>query len=113
MDRLKLRPQVSEHTVVVGADLEGPVTAHDETGLAVLEVLEEANITSTALLPLTALPDELEKLGAHLEELLLGLLVGLGLDLLGQVNDGLEVDILGLGSLLVLGRECIRILSLT
>lgn len=90
------------HDVVVGADLEGLVSAHDESGLAVLLVLEQADVAGAALLPLAALLDELEELGAHLEGLLLGLLVGLGLDLLGQLDDGLEVDILGLGGLLLL-----------
>ena len=87
--------------VVVGADLEGLVAAHDQAGLAVLLVLEQTDVTSTTLLPLAALLDELEKLGAHLESLLLGLLVGLGVNLLGQLDDGLEVDVLGLGSLLL------------
>lgn len=83
---------------MVGADLEGLVTAHDQAGLAVLLVLKQTDVTSASLLPLAGLLDELEKLGAHLEDLLLRLLVGLGLDLLGQLDDGLEVDILGLGS---------------
>ena len=83
-------------TVVVGADLEGLVAAHHETGLLVLLVLEQADVTGTTLLPLLRLAVELEELGAHLEGLLLKLLVGLGLNLLGQVNDGLEVDIGGL-----------------
>ena len=87
---------------MVGADLESLVSAHDQARLAVLLVLEQAHVTRSALLPLAALLDELEQLGAHLEELLLGLLIGLGLDLLGQLDDGLEVNILGLGRRLVL-----------
>jgi len=87
---------------VVSADLEGLVATHDQTGLAVLLVLEQTNVTSTALLPLAAVLDELEKLCAHLEELLLALLVGLGLDLLGQLDDGLEVNVLGLRCLVLL-----------
>ena len=87
---------------MVGADLEGLVSAHDKSGLAVLLVLQQTNIASTSLLPLAALLDELEKLGSHLEHLLLGLLVGLGLDLLGQLDNGLEVNILRLrGSILL------------
>lgn len=92
-------------TVVVGANLEGLVPAHDQASLAVLLVLEQADITGTTLLPLAALADELEQLGAHLEELLLGLLVGLDVDLLGQLDDGLEVNILGFGSLVILCDE--------
>lgn len=89
--------------VVVGTDLEGLVAAHDQSRLAVLLVLEQPDITSAALLPLSALldVDELEQLGTHLEKLLLRLLVGLGLNLLGQLDDGLEVDILGLRGLVL------------
>lgn len=91
----------SKRTVVVSADLEGLVTSHNQSGLAVLFVLEKADITSSALLPLARLLGELEQLCAHLEELLLGLLVSLGLDLFGELDDGLEVDVLALGSLLL------------
>jgi hypothetical protein len=91
---------------VVGADLEGLVAAHDQAGLAVVAVLEQAHIAGTALLPLARIGHVLEELGAHLEDLLLHLLVGLGLDLLGQVDDGLEVDILGLGSLVLHHSFC-------
>lgn len=86
---------------MVGADLEGLVASHDQSGLAVLLVLEQTDVTSTTLLPLAALLDELEKLGAHLESLLLSLLVGLGINLLGQLDDGLEVNVLGLGGILL------------
>jgi hypothetical protein len=92
--------------VVVGADLEGLVATHNQSGLAVLLVLEQTNVARTTLLPLAALLDELEKLSAHLEGLLLGLLVGLGVNLLGQLDDGLEVNILGLGSLLLFEYSC-------
>lgn len=87
--------------VVVGADLEGLVAAHDQAGLAVLLVLEQANVPGAALLPLLVLLLENEELSAHLEQLLLRLLVGLGLDLLGQADYRLEVDVLGLGLFLL------------
>lgn len=89
---------------MVGADLEGLVPPHDQPRLAVLLVLEKTDVTGAALLPLAALLDKLEQLGAHLEELLLALFVGLGLDLLGQLDDGLEVNILGFGSSVVLEK---------
>ena len=79
--------------VVVGADLEGLVATHDESGSAVLLVLEQTDLASATLLPLSAVAVELEQLGAHLESLLLALLVGLGVDLLSQVDDGLEVNV--------------------
>ena len=84
---------------MVGADLEGLVSPHDEASLAVLLVLEESDIASSPLLPLPALAVELEQLGPHLEGLLLGLLVGLGVNFLGEVDYGLEINI----RLLILG----------
>jgi hypothetical protein len=56
-------------------------------------VLQESNITSSALLPLIGLLVELEELCAHLENLLLELLVGLDLNFLGETDDRFEVDI--------------------
>ncbi|KAI6773748.1 hypothetical protein HG531_000597 [Fusarium graminearum] len=99
--------------VVVGADLEGLVASHDQSGLAVLLVLEQTDVTSTTLLPLAALLDELEKLGAHLESLLLSLLVGLGINLLGQLDDRLEVNVLGLGGILLYKQRRLSGLSLS
>lgn len=96
-------------TVVVGANFERLVAAHDQTCLAVLLVLQQADVTGAALLPFIGVPDELEQLGAHLEELLLGLLVGLDLDLLGEADNGLEVDILGLWCLVVLEKRRSRL----
>lgn len=97
---------------MVGADLERLLSSHNQADLVVLLVLEKSDITSSSLLPLAGGGggilailldglDELEQLGAHLEELLLRLLVGLDVDLLGQLDDGLEVDILALGGLLL------------
>jgi len=83
------------HTVVVCANLEGLVSAHNQSCLSVLLVLQESHITGTTLLPLVGLADELEELGAHLEGLLLNFLTGLNVNLLGEMNDWLEVDILG------------------
>lgn len=87
---------------MVGADLEGLVAAHDQTSLAVLPVLQQADVTGSTLLPLLRLLLEDEQLGAHLEKLLLGLLVRLGLDLLGQADHRLEVDIIGFWGLITL-----------
>jgi len=49
---------------VVGADLQGLVTTHQETDLLGLLVLHETDITGTTLLPLVGLLDETEELGA-------------------------------------------------
>jgi len=89
---------------MVRADLERLVPSHNKSSLAILFVLEQPDISSTTLLPLARLAVELEKLGAHLERLLLELLVGLCLDFLGQANDGLEIDIrfLLIGAILIL-----------
>lgn len=103
---------------MVGADLERLLSSHNQADLVVLLVLEKSDITGSSLLPLARGGggilailldglDKLEQLGAHLEELLLRLLVGLDVDLLGQLDDGLEVDVLALGGLLLYDR-CIR-----
>lgn len=86
---------------MVRANLEGLISAHNQTCLAVLPVLEEPHVTGTTLLPLVGLADELEELRAHLESLLLNLLTGLNLDFIGKVDDGLEVDILRLWCLVL------------
>ena len=86
---------------MVGADLEGLVPTHNQPGLLVLVVPQKSHITSSTLLRLLAITVESEQLGAHLEGLLLGFFVGLGLDLLRQADDGLEVDLGGFGSLLL------------
>ena len=87
---------------MICADLEGLVSAHDQTSLSVLAVLEQADVAGTTLLPLAALTDKLEKLSSHLKKLLLQLLVRLDLDLLRQPDDRLEVDVFGFGCLLIL-----------
>lgn len=86
---------------MVGANLEGLVAAHHQSSLSILLVLEQADVTSATLLPLAGLADKLEELGAHLEHLLFGLLVGLGVNGLGQLHDRLEVNIIGFGSLVL------------
>ncbi len=86
---------------MVGADFKGLVAAHNKTGLAVILVLQESDITSTTLLPLVGLANELEELGAHLEGLLLDLLSGLDIDPLGKADDWLEVNVLGLWCLIL------------
>jgi hypothetical protein len=78
---------------VVGANLQSLISSHDQSRLAILLVLQESNITSSALLPLVRLLVELEELCAHLENLLLKLLIGLDLNLLSETDDWLEVDI--------------------
>jgi len=78
---------------VVGADLQSLISSHDQSRLAVLLVLQESNITGPALLPLIGLLVELEELCAHLENLLLELLVSLNLNFLGETDDWFEVDI--------------------
>jgi hypothetical protein len=56
-------------------------------------MLQEPNITSSSLLPLTALTIELEQLGSHLERALFQLFVRLGVDFLCEADYGLEVDV--------------------
>ncbi len=78
---------------MVGANLQSLISSHDQSRLAILLVLQESNITSSALLPLICLLVELEELCAHLENLLLKLLIGLDLNFLSETDDWLEVDI--------------------
>lgn len=80
-------------TIVVCADLECLVSSHDQTGLAVFLVLQEAHISSASLLPVAGLAIKLEQLGTHLEGDLLGLLVSLGVDFFGKLDDRFEMDI--------------------
>lgn len=80
---------------MIRADLERLVPPHDEPSLLVLLVLQKPDITSSTLLPVPGFTVELEEFGAHLKGLLFKFLVGLGLDFLGQVDDGLEVDVRG------------------
>ena len=68
---------------MVRTDLEGLIPPHDKARLLVLLVLQQSNIASAALLPLLRVALKSEQLGAHLEDLLLQLLVRLGLDFLG------------------------------
>ena len=78
---------------MVGANLQSLISSHDQSRLAILLVLQESNITSSALLPLVGLLVELEELCAHLENLLLKLLIGLDLNFLSETDNWLEVDI--------------------
>lgn len=78
---------------MVGANLQSFISSHDQSRLAILLVLQESNITSSALLPLVGLLVELEELCAHLENLLLKLLIGLDLNFLSETDNWLEVDI--------------------
>lgn len=98
---------------MVGANLERLVSAHDETSPAVLLVLEKSDLTGSALLPLSAVTVETEELGAHLEGGLLRLLVGPGVDFLGEVDDGLEVYVyLLLGVVILLRTWSVLVVSL-
>jgi hypothetical protein len=56
-------------------------------------VLEQPNVASAPLLPLTTLTIKLEQLGSHLECALLQLFVRLCVNCLGKMHDWLEVDI--------------------
>ena len=78
---------------MVGADLQSLISSHNQSCLAILLVLQESNIASSTLLPFIGLLVELEELCAHLENLLLKLLVGLDLDFLGETDDWFEMDV--------------------
>jgi hypothetical protein len=79
---------------VVGANLQSLVSSHNQSGLSVLLVLQKSDVSSSTLLPLVGVAVEFEKLRAHLEDLLLELLIGLDIDLLRETDNRLEVHIL-------------------
>lgn len=81
---------------MVRADLERLVSPHYQSRLLILLVSEQPDIARTALFPLLAFSVKLEQLGAHLEHLLLTLLIRGRLDFFGQVNDGLKVRVFAL-----------------
>ena len=78
---------------MICADFQSLISSHNQSSLAILLVLQQPNITSSTLLPLIAVFDELEELSTHLENLLLELLIGLDVDFLREADNGLEVDI--------------------
>jgi hypothetical protein len=78
---------------MIRADLKCLISSHNQSCLAILLMLEESDITGTALLPLIAVSNKLEELRPHLESLLLELLVGLDLDFLGEADNRLEVNV--------------------
>ena len=80
-------------TVVICADLQRLVPSHDKTSLVVLLVPQQSHVSSTTLLPLAGVSIKLEELRPHLERHLLQFFVRLGVDLLRQVDDGLEVNV--------------------
>ena len=91
---------------MIRTDLEGLIPPHDKACLLVLLVLQQSNIASAALLPLLGVALKSEQLGAHLEDLLLQLLVCLGLDFLGKTDDWLVVTVFfGLASTFLLSSN--------
>jgi hypothetical protein len=60
----KSKIQDAVRTVVVSADLEGLLSAHEHADLAALLVLQELDITHAPLLPFAGLLGEAEQLGA-------------------------------------------------
>lgn len=87
---------------MIRANLQRLVPPHHQPRLLILLVLQQSHVPRAALLPFPAVAVEFEKLRAHLEGLFLELLVGFGLDLLGQVDHGLEVHFGGFGCAVVL-----------
>ncbi len=83
----------NSRTVVVGTDFESLVPSHDQASLAILLVFEQPHVAGTSLLPLSAVSVELEEFGPHLEGLLFGFFVSLGVDLLRQTDNRFEVDV--------------------
>ena len=102
--RAKERLKISKLTVVVSANLESLVSAHNQASFAVLLVLQQPHVASATFLPFLGLAVESEELGTHLEDLLLEFFVGLHIDLLRKVDDWLEVNFRRIGGLFLLWR---------
>lgn len=78
---------------MVGAHFQGLIPPHHQPSLAILTVLEQPYIASATLFPFPALAIEPEQFRPHLEGLFLLFLVRLDFNLLGKVDDRLEMDI--------------------
>ena len=79
-------------TVMIRADFQSLVPSHDQSGLLILLVLQQPHVSCSALFPLPRVTVESEKFRTHLEGLFLRLFIGLGVDLLGQMDNRFEVD---------------------
>lgn len=75
---------------MIGANLKSLVPSHNQACLAILLVLQKSDITSTPLFPLPRVAIELEEFGTHLKGLFFRLLIGCGVNFLGEVYYGLE-----------------------
>jgi hypothetical protein len=72
-------------------------------------MLKEPERASATFLPLARLLDKLEHLASHVEDLFLGFLMCNCLDLLGELKNGLEIDILGLGRLVLAAIRLVKL----
>lgn len=81
---------------MIRANLERLVSPHHQPCLIVLLVPQQSHIARTPLLPILSFTIEFEELRPHLEGLLFALLVCGGFNLLGEVDNGLEMLVLAL-----------------
>lgn len=86
---------------MVGANLQSFISSHNQPCLAILLMLQESDISGSTLLPFIRVANKFEKLGAHLEGLLLELFVCLDFDFLREADYGLKMNILGFRSLIL------------
>jgi hypothetical protein len=78
---------------MISTDFERLISPHNQACLAILLMLEQSHVTRSPLLPFSRIAIELEQLRAHLENLLLRLFVGLGLNFLSEVDNRFEMNI--------------------
>jgi len=108
---LWFRGATGGRTVVVGAGLAGLVLSHNQAGLAIRLVLEEAKLTLATLLPLGNIGEISEQLSFDAAELVL-VFVCYGVDFLGESNDRSELDIFRLRRLILITGRLVGVRTL-
>ena len=83
--------EFSQLTPVICAHLECPISPHNQSGIAILGLVQ-LDIPRAPLLPFSTVTIESKELGPHLENLFHVLLVCLDILFLSEVHDRLEFD---------------------
>lgn len=82
---------ISQLTPVICAHLERPISPHNQSGIAILGLVE-LDISCAPLLPFSTVAIESKELGSHLENLFHVLLVCLNILFLSEMHDRHEFD---------------------
>lgn len=82
---------ISQLTPMICAHLERPISPHNQSGIAILGLVE-LDIPRAPLLPFSTVAIESKELGSHLENLFHVLLVCLNILFLSEEHDRHEID---------------------